>query len=202
MSRIWNFVVIGVMVALIAVGMLIAATRGDAAPAGSIREFLGVDLSGTEAAAVAVLTRRYGAPKSCEKTPVSTMYGWYGQAIGAEGMIFLRVHGGKVCNIAVVFVEAADSYTGKYLNLLRLLTGKYGDSVPTRKFEYPYEIGDGHEPTAISLGKATIADVWTAGDNEIILQVGKKFLVSVNYFNGIVYKRLMAATTARDSGDL
>lgn len=203
MSRAWHYLVIGILIALFIVGMLITF-RTDAAPAaGGIREFLGVDLAGAEAAAVAVLTKRYGAPKSVEKTPISTFYGWTGQAIGCDAGIVLQAHAGRVCNVAVVCMESSATYAARYIGFYRLLQSKYGVPYATRSYQYPYEDGDGYEASALALGKATIADTWgRGGDFEIILRVSNKFVVSVNYFNNDVYKRLEAARTARDSGNL
>jgi hypothetical protein len=55
-----------------------------------------------------------------------------------------------------------------------------------KSFKYPYENGDGHETTAIKLGKADILSVWNflqpdGSKNQIILSITEKLKVELFY---------------------
>jgi len=60
----------------------------------------------------------------------------------------------------------------KYKEVKTLLSKKYGTpDVIIENYSYPYEAGDGHEETAIKLGKAKIGADWKTNKTTISLQI-------------------------------
>ena len=60
----------------------------------------------------------------------------------------------------------------KYIEVKTLLSKKYGNpDLNVENYSYPYEAGDGHEETAIKLGKATIGANWETNKTTISLKV-------------------------------
>ena len=60
----------------------------------------------------------------------------------------------------------------KYKEVKTLLSKKYGTpDVNVENYSYPYEAGDGHEETAIKLGKANIGAHWKTNKTTISLQI-------------------------------
>ena len=62
--------------------------------------------------------------------------------------------------------------TIEYYNaLVKDISDVYGKGTPYKNFKSPYEDGDGHEITAISLGYATCFTNWTSPNGESSIQV-------------------------------
>ena len=83
---------------------------------------------------------------------------------------------GDVRLVVVVFPEVTTWATLKsnYNELNATLQKKYGKaSGYARKFETPYEDGDGYELSALSLGKVSFGDVYTVDKGEIMILMNK-----------------------------
>ena len=95
------------------------------------------------------------------------MKGSIGGFSGCEMFIYSTKSG--LAAKAVVYLPEQNSWMAindRYTNLVDAYIKKFGEpDVRVEEFEYPYELGDGYESTAIRADKTNINAIWIGLDN-------------------------------------
>ena len=83
-----------------------------------------------------------------------------------------------VCSVMVSYKQEYNSWStlkSKYIDLRDAFKAKYGEPISDNKsFKYPYTEGDGHEITAIAVGKCDYSCVFKSEDKGyVVLYIGK-----------------------------
>lgn len=92
-----------------------------------------------------------------------------------------------VCKVAVYFPKRNtwSNLYSEYSDMRDLLTTKYGDpDLNIEKFNYPYELGDGFETTAIAMEKCDYTTIWLdRGNTNIVVEISQFLQTYIAYEN-------------------
>lgn len=89
---------------------------------------------------------------------------------------------GNLVKVVVSFTPAEGRYYDDYIDLIEVLTRKYGDpSDAFELYEYPYRKGDGHRDTAVRMGKATLATYWQVPENNLAIEILQSLSIMIHY---------------------
>jgi hypothetical protein len=112
---------------------------------------------------------------------------FHGTVVGRKAIgVILFTPDGKTVKARVSIVTPDDEARQVYATTVEALSRKYGEPYGNlEEFEYPYEKDDGHEETAIKMGKATIATLWRSPTDEggtgVAVQISKQLNVEIIY---------------------
>lgn len=70
-----------------------------------------------------------------------------------------------------------------FLKLVDSYDSKYGTSLFLRKFDYPYEEGDGYELSAIKNQKCTYSNYWDFEKFNIMVNINQQCAITISYIN-------------------
>lgn len=96
---------------------------------------------------------------------------------------------GHLVKIGVFLITADEDAEPTYRSTIEQLHGKYGEpDLTLRRFDAPYEEGDGHEETAIKDGKGHVAACWAHGEkvtddpqDALCASITSELTVSISY---------------------
>ncbi|SHG07797.1 hypothetical protein [Pedobacter caeni] len=157
------------------------------------------------------ITGVYGIPfGSSQETIISNMKakGYTRDLTEKENLTFKKVKFGAFNNCHLVFYmfknklfqglilmipDLDAKIIDRYEDVVEELSRKYGEGEPFTKFKYPYEKGDGHELTAIKLGKAEYKTFWAKDEIGIITAyISSNLVVGVKYQDKNLIKEAVA----------
>lgn len=148
------------------------------------QEFYGIPIDGNVSTFMAKLkAKNFTFRKYVETTAI--MDGKVGTQ-SVEVFIFSTPTTKKVYRISVYFPKKTAWYSLKanYVDLVRSLTEKYGESERTlESFDTPYYEGDGYEMSAVELDKANYASLWNLPNLTLFIEITKFKQVRITYEN-------------------
>lgn len=109
-----------------------------------------------------------------------------GTEFGGRKSVFVsfEFYENKLCGGMAMFNSDLKSGTiPLYNSLVKDITDKYGDGLSKEEYDYPYEKGDGHTITAISIGSARFNTHWPNLEGGSI-----SVIVTKDHNIGIIYK--------------
>jgi hypothetical protein len=125
---------------------------------------------------------------------------------GGRKTFFMRLefHKNRLCNAKAFFKPVMEAKVFDLYNDIKAdLTSKYPD-LPQEfeTYKYPYEKGDGHEITAIKLGKASVATFWVFADNNAIsIEIISDVVIKLTYEDAGLARKAIEEEKVKSSSD-
>lgn len=98
-----------------------------------------------------------------------------------------------------VFKADAEAQTVDYYNdLVKEITGVYGDGQATKEFKSGFKDGDGHEVIAIQNGYADFHTNWFSNKNSIRVAIDNELFISLSYMDAALNSEAEAAQAQKN----
>jgi len=194
---------------LTAILLMLMAIRVAVAQEDPISEFYGMKFGSTKAQVMAKMTNKGYKPKN--NNPTSLMYEEVKFLNKEVDMIFKFVDDELFEGIVLFTPDLKSQLIRMYRSISDDVSMKYGKGQDYETYDYPYEKGDGHELTAIRLGKAQFTTFWgmktmegTDGKepNTISLEIRPKGYIALTYQDSARVDKVIARQNSEKMEEL
>lgn len=177
----------------------------------SVNEFLGIKFGSSKDDAKLVLLEREGVTLNEENSGADHLI-FEGGSFAGRSVYFWRL--GFVddqLHTASVYIQEKENHhiIERYDELVSFYKEKYAAPDTTlRRFEYPYEEGDGFEEQALRLGKAHLTVLWafptdTPGvQNSVSIEIDDSLLLKISYQDGALIDKAIQRRKEKAKDDL
>ena len=169
--------------------------------------FLDIPWGATQEDAAKIIEARPGLERTDTKERMikfkGGQFGGRNVDVWVLGFLDNRFHTAKI-----LFYPRESHIIKDYGDIKQLLFEKYGKpSINLHRFKYPYEAGDGHELTAIKLGKASICALWDfpvpgKKPNTISVEINETMAIELVYQNGELIDKVVKTNKEQNKKDL
>ena len=114
-----------------------------------------------------------------------------------------KLHKNQVWEIAIVIdCPLSADLVDKYKEMKKEINEKYFISESDyESYKYPYEKGDGHTETAISIGKASFSCYWVFKKQSITLEITKNMNIMITYQDTKLTEEAVNAIEEKNKSD-
>ena len=163
-----------------------------------------LSFSQTEVDVTGVLGIPFGSPKEkvnevliakgAKKDLASKAFLYTGVSFGAykNCMVIFSFINSKLYQALIMLPSDTEGTTlDRYEELNSELAKKYGKGETFSTFKYPYEKGDGHELTAIKIGKAEYNTYWIKQQGSLSTYITKDLYIFIKYQDRTLIKEVV-----------
>jgi hypothetical protein len=172
----------------------------------SIDGFWGIKFGTSKSEAATAMKAKGATPSQAATQDNLLSYEGVNFAQRKTFLVMLKFANDKLYDVRVVYQPENNEPISQFEAMVKELKIPYGETTVFRNFDEPYKHGDGHELTAIKVGKAQYAAFWStvnsAGDkNFISLKIAKDLYIDLDYQDGTIVKNLIAERNESKTSD-
>ncbi len=108
----------------------------------------------------------------------------------------------KLFDVTIFYYELEGKLQEGFDQIKETIDNKYGVGASYRKFDSPYNDGDGFEMQAIRLGKGSISSYWNFKNATIYLGINESLNIELGYQDAILSEIYFTRKKAKESSDL